>query len=89
MTYFRAMRTDFAAGAVLDDRMLEVSWTMKAQGMIMHRMSFRHSPDIGTRTLSATCALDEKTHLNAARGGELREHLARAADAPSTRRSAG
>jgi hypothetical protein len=88
MTYFRAMRTDFAAGAVLDDRMLEVSWTMKAQGMIMHRMSFRHSPDIGTRTLSATCASDEKTRVHAT-GSQLREHLARAADAPSTRRSAG
>lgn len=87
MTSFRAMRTNFAAGAVLDDRMLEGSRTMKAQG-VMYTMSFGHAPDMGTRTLSTTGASDEKTHLHAATGSELREHLVQVADALSTLRSA-
>jgi hypothetical protein len=86
MISFRAMRTNFA-GAVLD-RMLEVPRTMKAQGIMMHTMSFGHGPDMGTRMLSTTCASDQKTHLNAARGSELRVHLVQVADARSTQRIA-
>jgi hypothetical protein len=73
---------------VLDDRMLEVTWTMKAQGMIMHTMSFGDAPDMGTRTLSTPCASDEKTHLHAVTGSELRAHQVKVADALSTLRIA-
>jgi hypothetical protein len=77
-----------AANAVLDDRMLDMCQTMKAQGIIIYTMTFGPSPDAGTRTLYETCATEPDMYFNAPSAVELQQAFVQIADELSALRIA-
>jgi hypothetical protein len=77
-----------AANAVLDDRMLDMCQTMKAQGIIIYTMTFGPSPDADTRTLYETCATEPDMYFNAPSATELQQAFVQIADELSALRIA-
>jgi Flp pilus assembly protein TadG len=77
-----------AANAVLDDRMLDMCQTMKAQGIIIYTMTFGPSPDADTRTLYETCATEPDMYFNAPSAVELQQAFVQIADELSALRIA-
>jgi Flp pilus assembly protein TadG len=76
------------ANSVLDDRMLDMCQTMKAQGIIIYTMTFGPSPDADTRTLYETCATEPDMYFNAPSAVELQQAFVQIADELSALRIA-
>jgi hypothetical protein len=77
-----------AAGAVLDDGMLEMCQTMKAEGIIIYTMTFGPSPDADTRELFETCATEPDMYFNAPSATALQQAFVQIADELSALRIA-
>jgi Flp pilus assembly protein TadG len=68
------------AGTILDDRMLDMCETMKAQGIIMYTMTFGPSPDAGTKQLYEDCATEPDMYMHAATAATLQQNFVTIAD---------
>jgi Flp pilus assembly protein TadG len=76
------------AKAVLDDRMLDMCQTMKAQGIIIYTMTFGPSPSTSTKTLYETCATEPDMYFDAPTGTALQQAFVQIADELSALRIA-
>jgi Putative Flp pilus-assembly TadE/G-like len=74
--------------AVLDDRMLDMCQTMKAQGIIIHTMTFGASPSIATKTMYETCATEPDMYFDAPTASALQQAFVQIADELSALRIA-
>jgi hypothetical protein len=66
--------------AVIDDRMLEMCETMKAQGIIIYTMTFGGSPSTSTKTMYETCATEPDMYFHAPTGTALQQAFVEIAD---------
>jgi Flp pilus assembly protein TadG len=76
------------ANAILDDRMLDMCETMKAQGIIIYTLTFGPSPDAGTKTLFETCATEPEMYFHSATSATLQQAFVQIADELSALRIA-
>jgi hypothetical protein len=65
---------------ILNDRMLEMCATMKAQGIVMYTLTFGGSPNQATKDLYTACASEPDMYMHAATQSKLQEHFATIAD---------
>jgi Flp pilus assembly protein TadG len=68
------------ANNILDDRMLDMCETMKAQGIIIYTMTFGPSPDAGTKQLYEDCASEPDMYFNAPTATALQQAFVTIAD---------
>jgi Flp pilus assembly protein TadG len=68
------------ANNILDERMLDMCETMKAQGIIMYTMTFGPSPDAGTQQLYRDCATEPDMYFHAPTGTALQQAFVTIAD---------
>jgi Flp pilus assembly protein TadG len=76
------------AKAVLDDRMLDMCQTMKAQGIIIYTMTFGGSPSTSTKTMYQNCATKPEMYFDAPTGSALQQAFVQIADELSALRIA-
>jgi hypothetical protein len=73
--------TNFStAQSVLDDRMLDMCETMKAQDIIMYTITFGGTPDAGTQQLYRDCATEEDMYYHAPTNSQLQQVFVTIAD---------
>ena len=68
------------ANSILDDRMLDMCQTMKAQGILIYTMTFGPSPDTGTKQLYLDCATKPDMYYHAPTGSALQQAFVTIAD---------
>jgi Flp pilus assembly protein TadG len=68
------------ANNILDDRMLDMCETMKAQGIIIYTLTFGPSPNAGTKQLYETCATEPDMYFHAATSATLQQNFVTIAD---------
>jgi hypothetical protein len=76
------------ANSILDDRMLEMCQTMKAQGIIIYTLTFGPAPDTGTKQLFSNCATKSDMYFHAATSSTLEQAFEQIADELSNLRIA-
>ncbi|MGH6902737.1 MAG: hypothetical protein ACREIR_08355, partial [Geminicoccaceae bacterium] len=76
------------ANGVLDNRMLDMCQTMKAEGIIIYTMTFGPSPDAGTQNLFENCATEPDMYFNAPTATALQQAFVEIADQLSSLRIA-
>jgi Flp pilus assembly protein TadG len=76
------------ANTILDDRMLDMCQTMKAQGIIMYTITFGGTPDAGTQQLYRDCATESDMYFHAPSNGDLQQAFVQIADELSALRIA-
>jgi hypothetical protein len=74
--------------AILDDGMLEMCQTMKAQGIIIYTMTFGPSPSAATKTMYENCATEPDMYFDAPTGTALQQAFVQIADELSALRIA-
>ena len=73
--------TNFStAQSVLDDRMLDMCQTMKAQDIIMYTITFGGTPDAGTQQLYRDCATEDDMYYHAPTNSQLQQVFVTIAD---------
>jgi Flp pilus assembly protein TadG len=68
------------ANSVLDDRMLDMCETMKAQDIIMYTITFGGTPDAGTQQLYRDCATQDDMYFHAPTNSQLQQVFVTIAD---------
>jgi len=76
------------ARGMLDDRMLEMCETMKAQGIIIYTLTFGGSPNAATQALYSSCATEPDMYFHAPTGSTLQQAFVTIADELSNLRIA-
>ena len=76
------------ANSVLDNRMLDMCQTMKAQGIIIYTMTFGSAPDAGTQDLFEDCATEADMYFHAPSATALQQAFVEIADQLSSLRIA-
>jgi hypothetical protein len=68
------------ANSVLDNRMLDMCETMKAQDIIMYTITFGGTPDAGTQQLYRDCATKDEMYFHAPTNTQLQQAFVTIAD---------
>jgi hypothetical protein len=76
------------AKSIIDDRMLDMCQTMKAQGVIIYTMTFGGSPNAATQQMYRDCATEEDMYFHAPSGTALQQAFVEIADQLSSLRIA-
>jgi hypothetical protein len=76
------------AKTILNNRMLDMCQTMKAQGIIIYTMTFGGSPNTATKTMYENCATEPDMYFHAPSGTALQQAFVEIADQLSSLRIA-
>jgi Flp pilus assembly protein TadG len=76
------------AKSIIDDRMLDMCQTMKAQGIIIYTMTFGGSPSAATQQMYRDCATEEDMYFDAPTASALQQAFIEIADQLSALRIA-
>jgi len=76
------------AKSIIDNRMLDMCQTMKAQGIIIYTMTFGGSPSAATKTMYENCATEADMYYHAPSATALQQAFVEIADQLSSLRIA-